>query len=92
MSTLPSKEPHQGPLEVNAGHNQASPEVGACASGHKQASTSTRIKDTLIKSKKKLEDIMDKSFSHDIWRYGHLVAPNQPDSEDDENDPNLPLD
>ena len=57
MSTLPSKEPHQGPLEVNAGHNQASPEVGACANGHKQASTSTRIKDTLIKSKKKLEDI-----------------------------------
>ena len=53
--------------------------------------TSTKVSSALMKTKKKLEDIMDRSFSHDVWKYGHLVSPNQPDSEDDEQDPNLPL-
>ena len=45
----------------------------------------------LRRGKKKLENILDKTFSHEIWKYGKIVEPNQPDSDSDEDDPNVPF-
>ena len=42
------------------------------------------------KGKNKLEDIMDRSFTHEVWKYGRIANPHQIDSEDDENDENDP--
>ena len=45
----------------------------------------------LKRGKRKLENILDQSFSHETWKYGRIVQPNQPYSDDD-NDPNVPFD
>ena len=44
----------------------------------------------LKRGKRKLENILDQSFSHKTWKYGRIVQPNQPDSDNDD-DPNVPF-
>jgi hypothetical protein len=46
----------------------------------------------LRKGKRKLEDLLNKTFSHETWKFGKLVQPNQPDSDSDVDDPNIPFD
>ena len=38
----------------------------------------------LRRGKKNLENILNKTFSHEIWKYGKIVQTNQPDSDLDE--------
>ena len=57
-----------------------------------EASAHSAPSSDLRKGKKDLEDILNKTFSHETWKFGKIVQPNQPDSDSDEDDPNIPFD
>ena len=49
----------------------------------------------LKKGKRQLEDIMDRAFTHEVWKYGRIANPHGTDSGDednDEKDQNVPFD
>ena len=46
----------------------------------------------LRKGRKKLEDLLSKTFTHETWKFGKLVQPNETDSDSDPDDPNIPFD